>query len=109
MKISYSILVHNEDKTLEKLLKFLVKWKDPNDEIVILDDYSDNEKTKQILDFYVSAHDMVYEQRSLQGDFASQKNYLKSKQDTIDNASTCLLYTSPSPRDVEESRMPSSA
>ena len=23
--------------------------------------------------------------------------------------STCLLYTSPSPRDVEESRMPSSA
>ena len=24
-------------------------------------------------------------------------------------AKTCLLYTSPSPRDVEESRMPSSA
>ena len=26
-----------------------------------------------------------------------------------DNVVTCLLYTSPSPRDVEESRMPSSA
>ena len=26
-----------------------------------------------------------------------------------ENAYTCLLYTSPSPRDVEESRMPSSA
>ena len=26
-----------------------------------------------------------------------------------DGAATCLLYTSPSPRDVEESRMPSSA
>ena len=25
------------------------------------------------------------------------------------DANTCLLYTSPSPRDVEESRMPSSA
>ena len=25
------------------------------------------------------------------------------------NANACLLYTSPSPRDVEESRMPSSA
>ena len=25
------------------------------------------------------------------------------------NIATCLLYTSPSPRDVEESRMPSSA
>ena len=27
----------------------------------------------------------------------------------IQHISTCLLYTSPSPRDVEESRMPSSA
>ena len=78
MKISYSMLVHNEDKTLEKLLKFLVKWKHVDDEIVILDDYSDNEKTKQILDFYVSTYDIVYEQRNLLKDFASQKNYLKS-------------------------------
>ena len=28
---------------------------------------------------------------------------------TSDIPTTCLLYTSPSPRDVEESRMPSSA
>ena len=27
----------------------------------------------------------------------------------IDKIASCLLYTSPSPRDVEESRMPSSA
>ena len=27
----------------------------------------------------------------------------------VDHYTTCLLYTSPSPRDVEESRMPSSA
>ena len=27
----------------------------------------------------------------------------------VQNTYTCLLYTSPSPRDVEESRMPSSA
>ena len=72
------MLVHNETDTLEKLLKFLVKWKQPQDEIVILDDYSDDEKTKQILDFYVSAHDIVYEQRNLLGDFASQKNHLKN-------------------------------
>ena len=78
MKISYSILVHNETDTLEKLLKFLIKWKQPQDEIVILDDYSDDEKTKQILDFYVSAHDIVFEQRNLLGDFASQKNHLKN-------------------------------
>ena len=31
------------------------------------------------------------------------------RRDLRDRTSTCLLYTSPSPRDVEESRMPSSA
>ena len=78
MKISYSILTHNETKSLEKLLRFLVKWKADEDEIVILDDYSDDEKTKQILDFYVSTKDIIYEQRSLNNDYATQKNYLKS-------------------------------
>ena len=29
--------------------------------------------------------------------------------DELDQFGNCLLYTSPSPRDVEESRMPSSA
>ena len=36
----------------------------------------------------------------------------KDDTDTLDfegGSPTCLLYTSPSPRDVEESRMPSSA
>ncbi len=78
MKISYSILTHNETKSLEKLLRFLVKWKADGDEIVILDDYSDDEKTKQILDFYVSTEDIIYEQRSLNNDYATQKNHLKS-------------------------------
>ena len=32
----------------------------------------------------------------------------ESRQELLDNM-VCLLYTSPSPRDVEESRMPSSA
>ena len=49
MKISYSILTHNEDESLRKLLEFLVKHKDEEDEIVILDDYSDNPKTIEIL------------------------------------------------------------
>ena len=29
--------------------------------------------------------------------------------DLLEKSANCLLYTSPSPRDVEESRMPSSA
>jgi glycosyltransferase involved in cell wall biosynthesis len=78
VRISYSMLVHNETDSLKKLLDFLIKFKQPQDEIVILDDYSDDEKTKQILDYYVSANDIVFEQRNLLGDFATQKNYLKS-------------------------------
>ena len=34
---------------------------------------------------------------------------LKSGQHAVAQYQPCLLYTSPSPRDVEESRMPSSA
>ena len=76
MKVSYAILTHNEDKELKKLLDFLIEYKDEDDEIVILDDYSDNQKTIEILDFYVSAYDIIYEQRHLLKDFANQKNYL---------------------------------
>ena len=36
-------------------------------------------------------------------------SYIKKHDTHILSAYVCLLYTSPSPRDVEESRMPSSA
>ena len=39
MTISYSILTHNETDSLLKLIEFLVKYKDEEDEIVILDDF----------------------------------------------------------------------
>ena len=76
MKISYSILTHNEDDTLMKLLEFLVKYKDDKDEIVILDDYSDNSKTIEILDVMTSMHGMILEKRHLLKDYAGQKNHL---------------------------------
>jgi len=77
MKISYSILTHNESDSLLELIEFLVKHKDEEDEIVILDDYSDNEKTKEILDTMCSIHEIKFEQRHLMKDYAGQKNYLK--------------------------------
>jgi GT2 family glycosyltransferase len=79
MKISYSILTHNETDSLLKLIDFLVSFKDEEDEIVILDDYSDNEKTKEILDSMCSIHEIKFEQRHLLKDYASQKNHLKNK------------------------------
>ena len=54
-----------------------MEHKDEEDEIVILDDYSDNEKTKEILDSSVSIYEIKFEQRNLNNDFSSQKNYLK--------------------------------
>ena len=76
MKISYSILTHNETDSLSELIQFLVKHKDEEDEIVILDDYSDNEKTKEILDTMCSIYDITFEQRNLHKDYAGQKNHL---------------------------------
>ena len=78
MKISYSILTHNETDSLMKLINFLVKYKDEEDEIVILDGYSDNEKTKEILDTMCSIHEITYEQRHLLNDYGEQKNHLKN-------------------------------
>ena len=76
MKISYSILTHNETDSLLKLIEFLVKHKDEEDEIVILDDYSDDEKTIEILDVMTSMHEITFEQRHLLKDYAGQKNHL---------------------------------
>ena len=45
-------------------------------------------------------------------ELATHKDFIKFLADIeiyVDGIATCLLYTSPSPRDVEESRMPSSA
>ena len=77
MKISYSILTHNETESIEKLLQSLITYKQPQDEIVVLDDYSDDDKTNAILDYYSSAEGVIFEQRNLVGDYGTQKNYLK--------------------------------
>ena len=76
MKLSYSILTYNETDSLLKLIEFIVKHKDEEDEIVILDDFSDNEKTKEILDTMCSIHEIKFEQRHLLNDYGSQKNHL---------------------------------
>tara|TARA_R100001126_G_C4811366_1_gene142043 strand:+ start:140 stop:763 length:624 start_codon:yes stop_codon:yes gene_type:complete len=78
INISYSILTHNETDSLINLIEFLVKYKEEDDEIVILDDYSDNLKTIEILDTMCSIHEIKFEKRHLMKDFAQQKNYLKN-------------------------------
>ena len=70
------MLTHNETDSLSELIQFLVKHKDEEDEIVILDDYSDNEKTKEILDSMCSIYEITFEQRHLHKDYGGQKNHL---------------------------------
>ena len=70
------MLTHNETDSLSELIQFLVKHKDEEDEIVILDDYSDNEKTKEILDTMCSIYEITFDQRNLHKDYANQKNAL---------------------------------
>jgi len=75
MTISYAILTHNEGEYIETLLTFLTKYKRDEDEIVIVDDFSDDELTKSILDKYKNQITLQY--RVFDGD-ATQKNYLNS-------------------------------
>ena len=86
MKISYGITVHNEADELNKLLEILIHKTDVEDEIVICDDYSD-EETQFVIQSWVQQYgheDMktikVY-QRKLDGDFASQKNSIIDNSD----------------------------
>ena len=66
-------MTHNEGESLLKLITFIAEHKDEEDEIVILDDYSEDEKTKEILDTMCSIHDVTFEQRALMKDYAGQK------------------------------------
>jgi glycosyltransferase involved in cell wall biosynthesis len=75
MTISYAILTHNEGEYIETLLLFLTKYKRNEDEIVIVDDFSDDELTKSVLDKYKDQITLQY--RVFDGD-ATQKNYLNS-------------------------------
>jgi glycosyltransferase involved in cell wall biosynthesis len=76
MKISYAILTHNEGEYIEKLLAFLTTHKRDIDEVVVVDDNSDDDLTKSILDKYKNQIELHY--RTFDGDH-TQKNYLNSK------------------------------
>ncbi len=81
MVISYAITTHNEAEEINELLEFLVHKTDPEDEIVILDDFSD-EETQQVFQSWTQQYGDVkkfkIEQRALNKNFAEQKNYLTS-------------------------------
>ncbi|VTU50631.1 hypothetical protein AMBR_NBBOBCOC_02840 [Lacticaseibacillus rhamnosus] len=58
-----------------------------------------------LFNFGMNSTNIVADHLDLIGDYA----FDGAKNVEIHHSTLCLLYTSPSPRDVEESRMPSSA
>lgn len=75
MKISYAILTHNEGDYVENLLSFLVKNKQPEDEIVVVDDYSTDKLTQEILSKYEDS--IILEYNKFENE-EQQRTYLES-------------------------------
>jgi glycosyltransferase involved in cell wall biosynthesis len=69
MKISYAILTHNEGEYIEKLLSFLTTHKRDVDEIIVVDDFS-NDKSFEILN-------RLYKENKIQHLIKNEKNYGK--------------------------------
>lgn len=75
--ISYAIMVCNESRELYSLLSFLIKVKDPNDDINILVDSSKwNTPTMDVIDEFIEH--VTVNKREFDGDFASHRNYHNS-------------------------------
>lgn len=69
VKISYAICVRNEGESLRELLDCITSYKNESDEIVIINDYSDNE----IVNKQLKRADTVVNKKLL-NDYGSQKN-----------------------------------
>ena len=75
MKISYLISCHNEAVQLRSLFYWINIHKTPLDEVIVLDDFSDEEYTKGVLSEYVKNNDFKVFQHALNADYGSHKNF----------------------------------
>ncbi len=76
--ISYLVTVKNETRSLRILLRFLDTYVQiPTDEIIILDDFSDNSETREIINFYSNKNSKVFKlyQHALNNNYGAHKNY----------------------------------
>ena len=62
-----------------------------------------------VRDFYTTIHDCGNPNPSGYISYNALQNKLEKRKTVTDHCNSCLLYTSPSPRDRQKSRMPSSA
>lgn len=78
VSISYCITTHNEGSVyIKPLLDRLLKFLQPEDEIVVVDDFSTEPSTVSVLEEYRDKINLYF--NSLDNDFAAHKNFAKSK------------------------------
>jgi glycosyltransferase involved in cell wall biosynthesis len=78
VSISYCITTHNEGAVyIKPLLDRLLKHLQPEDEIVVVDDFSDDPSTVNVLEEYRDRVNLYF--NPLDNDFAAHKNFAKSK------------------------------
>lgn len=73
MFLSYLITSHNEEDSLKRLLEKLLLYKKDNQEIILLDDYSDSIKTNTIIQSFKDK--INFYQKKLERDYGAHKNY----------------------------------
>jgi len=76
--ISYLVTCKNETDSLSELLNRLITLRDSDDEIVILDDYSDNKDTISIIEKFKKFNNVKVIQHHLDNNYSEHKNYGKS-------------------------------
>ena len=76
MKISYLVTIKNETSTFFGLMEMLLSHIDKEDEIVILDDFSDNAVTKDMVEEFLARDERVsHHLHALEKDYGGHKNY----------------------------------
>jgi glycosyltransferase involved in cell wall biosynthesis len=77
--ISFLVTTKNEGDYIFKLLNQLVSYMGDEDEIVIVDDHSDNKRTLGLLDHFSFNYNVNIHKHHLNKDFASHKNFGKEQ------------------------------
>lgn len=73
MKISYLVTCHNEDTSLDRCLEVITTYKEEVDEILVLDDFSDNPKTKEVFEKYKDKVRLLH--HALDRNYGAHKNF----------------------------------
>ena len=76
MKISYAVTTHNEHKEIKQLLPLLIEYKDPEDEIIVVDDHSDEQTQKVFIQYKDSIKLITHK---FNGNFSDHKNFMISQ------------------------------